>query len=304
MNPKYTSKLHSIVTILRWQIRRKFQNRTAPSSSSPVHPLDAFSQENCLVWHGHATVSLQFDQQHIIIDPVLNAIPFYKRFTPLPLEIQHITPDVILLTHAHYDHFDISSVRALMRNNPNLIIVTPKGFWRYLKKIIKKKQFVELDLWETTQLGGTSITLVPALHWSKRSPFDTNKALWGGYIIKNGNSCVYHSGDTAYGEHFKEIGERFEITEAFLPIGAYSPREIMKVNHTNPQEALTAACDLGTKIMIPIHYGTFALSDEPLDEPLQWFNELIQTNTYPFVPKVLEIGEVYFLSTNSTFKST
>jgi L-ascorbate metabolism protein UlaG (beta-lactamase superfamily) len=191
-----------------------------------------------------------------------------------------------------------------VHNKPNLTIVAPKGFWRYLKKIIKKEQFVELDLWETVTLGATTITLVPALHWSKRTPFDTNKALWGGYVIQNGDHCLYHSGDTAYGEHFKEIRERFEITEAFLPIGAYTPQEIMKVNHTNPPEALQACSDLGAKVMIPIHYGTFALSDEPLDEPLQWFNELIQTNTYPFVPKVLEIGEVYFLSVKSTVKST
>lgn len=304
MDQKYTSKLHGIVTILRWQIQRKFQKRSAPSSSSFVHLLGTFPQENCLIWHGHATVSLQFNRQHIIIDPVLNNIPFYKRFTELPLEAQHIIPDIIALTHAHYDHFDRSSVYALVHNNPNLTVVAPKGFWRYLKKIIKKEQFVELALWETTRIGQTSLTLVPALHWSRRSPFDTNKALWGGYVIQNGAHCVYHSGDTAYGEHFKEIGERFKITEAFLPIGAYAPREIMEVNHTNPPEALQACNDLGAKIMIPIHYGTFALSDEPLDEPLQWFNDLIQTNIYPFIPKVLEIGEVYFLSVKSTVKST
>jgi L-ascorbate metabolism protein UlaG (beta-lactamase superfamily) len=304
MDQKYTSKLHSIVTILRWQISRKFQKRPRFFSSLRVHKRETFPKENCLVWHGHATVSLQFDQQHIIIDPVLNNIPFYKRFTALPLETQHIIPNIIVLTHAHYDHFDKSSVYALVRNNPNLIIIAPKGFWRYLKKIIKKEQFVELDLWETTHIGQTSLTLVPSLHWSKRTPFDTNKALWGGYVIQNGEHCVYHSGDTAYGEHFREIGEKFDIDEAFLPIGAYAPSKIMKVNHTNPAEALDAATDLGAKIMIPIHYGTFALSDEPLDEPLQWFNRLSHTNDYPFIPKVLEIGEIYFLSVKSTVKST
>ena len=105
MNPKYTSKLHSLVTMLRWQISRKLEKRPQFFSSLSVHTKEVFPKENCLVWHGHATVSLQFDQQHIIIDPVLQNIPFYKRFTQLPLNIQEIVPNILLLTHAHYDHF-------------------------------------------------------------------------------------------------------------------------------------------------------------------------------------------------------
>jgi L-ascorbate metabolism protein UlaG (beta-lactamase superfamily) len=105
-----------------------------------------------------------------------------------------------------------------------------------------------------------------------------------------------HSGDTAIGDHFKEIGEKFEINEAFLPIGAYRPEAIMKHNHTNPPEALEACELLKAKTLIPIHYGTFRLSDEPLDEPLEWFNTLTRTNTYPFETKVLGVGEIYRLS--------
>jgi L-ascorbate metabolism protein UlaG (beta-lactamase superfamily) len=138
-----------------------------------------------------------------------------------------------------------------------------------------------------------TITLVPSQHWSRRTPFDTNKALWGGYIIQNETHCLYHSGDTAMGDHFKEIGDKFEIDEAFLPIGAYRPEEIMKHNHTNPPEALEACELLGAKTLIPIHYGTFQLSDEPLDEPLEWFEKLVSTHTYAFETKVLGVGEVY-----------
>ncbi len=153
-------------------------------------------------------------------------------------------------------------------------------------------------------IGGLFITLTPSRHWSKRTPFDTNKALWGGYVIQDETHCIYHSGDTAMGDHFKEIGEKFEIDEAFLPIGAYRPESIMKHNHTNPPEALEACALLGAKTLIPIHYGTFRLSDEPLDEPLEWFTQLVSTQPYPFKIKVLGIGEIYRLRETSTVKST
>lgn len=228
----------------------------------------------------------------------------YRRHTTLPIPPEKLYADMILLTHAHYDHFDKPSVLRLLKNNPNTVIVAPLGFWRYLKGHIGREKCVELKWWESLTIGEISITLTPSKHWSKRTPFDTNKALWGGYVIQERSHCIYHSGDTARGEHFKEIGEKFEIDEAFLPIGAYRPESIMKHNHTNPPEALEACSQLRAKTLIPIHYGTFRLSDEPLDEPIEWFTSLTKTHAYPFETKVLEIGEVYRFSTTSTFKST
>jgi len=152
--------------------------------------------------------------------------------------------------------------------------------------------------------GGLFITLVPSIHWSKRTPYDTNKALWGGYVVQNSSHTLYHAGDSAYGEHFKEIGEKFDIDEAFLPIGAYLPEEIMKHNHLNPPEAIRAGGDLRAKTVIPIHYGTFVLSDEPIDEPIEWFEKLIRSKTHPFDPRTLRAGEVYRFNAISTPKST
>jgi L-ascorbate metabolism protein UlaG (beta-lactamase superfamily) len=149
---------------------------------------------------------------------------------------------------------------------------------------------------------GLFITLTPSKHWSKRTPFDTNKALWGGYVIQNSEHTLYHAGDSSYGEHFKEIGEKFEIDEAFLPIGAYKPEAIMKENHLNPPEALQAASDLGAKTVIPIHYGTFILSDEPINEPIEWFERL--TALLPFRAQTLHVGDIYRFNTISTLKST
>ena len=228
----------------------------------------------------------------------------YQRHTAIPIPPEKLYADVILLTHAHYDHFDKPSVLILLKNNPDTVIVAPLGFWRYLKGHITREKYIELAWWESVTIGSLSITLTPSKHWSKRTPFDTNKALWGGYVIQEGTHCIYHSGDTAMGEHFKEIGGKFKINEAFLPIGAYRPESIMKHNHTNPPEALKACALLGAQTLIPIHYGTFRLSDEPLDEPIEWFTALTKTHKYPFDTKVLEIGEVYRFSTMSTFKST
>jgi len=111
--------------------------------------------------------------------------------------------------------------------------------------------------------------------------------------IQNTEHTLYHAGDSAYGEHFKEIREKFDIDEAFLPIGAYRPEKIMKQNHLNPPEALQEACDLGAKTVIPIHYGTFILSDEPISEPIEWFEKLTLSHSYPFCTKVLSAGEIY-----------
>lgn len=296
MNLTYTSPKISFMTILKWQLSKRFTAKDKSISSMSVQHRDKLPDGDYALWMGHATLWIGLNNKHIAIDPVLESIPMYTRHTVLPIPREKLHADVILLTHAHYDHFDKPSVLSLLKKNPACIIVAPAGFWRYLKGHIARERCFELEWWESVMIGGLFITLTPSKHWSKRTPFDTNKALWGGYVIQNKEQCIYHSGDTASGAHFKEIRERFEINEAFLPIGAYRPEEIMKHNHMNPPEALEACEQLGAKTLIPIHYGTFRLSDEPLDEPLEWFNTLTSANDYPFETKALEIGEIYRLN--------
>lgn len=293
MPHRYTSPRISFSTILKWQLRKSFQKKEPVACAIAIMRHENLPEGGYLLWTGHASVWLALQQTTIAIDPVLGNIPLYKRHTPLPIPKKQFRTDIILLTHAHYDHYDKASVDYLLNKNPDTIIVAPVGFWRYLKGKIARERCFELEWWESVMIGGLFITLVPAKHWSKRTPFDTNKALWGGYVIQNSDHTIYHSGDTAYGEHFKEIGERFDIDEAFLPIGAYRPEAIMKHNHTNPPEALHAAIDLRAKTLIPIHYGTFVLSDEPINEPREWFERLIREKPYPFNSKVLQIGEIY-----------
>lgn len=304
MRDRYTSPKISLRTVLQWQLSKRFSvsSRIEEPLSVEYHP--SLPQGEYALWLGHATVWAKLGGTTVAIDPVLGNIPMYRRQIPLPLPREELTADLILITHAHYDHFDKSSVLELLKRNPQTIIVAPLGFWRYVKGHIPRERCFELEWWESVMVAGLFITLAPARHWSKRTLFDTNKALWGGYVIQNSDHTVFHSGDSAYGEHFKEIGERFAIDEAFLPIGAYRPEIIMKHNHLNPPEAIRAFRDLGAATLIPIHYGTFRLSDEPLDEPLEWFSDLIRRGENLSAARILRIGEVYRFSTTSTFRST
>lgn len=304
MPSRYTSQKIPLAAILKWQLSKRFSPRSISYTPMPIEYHSTLPEGEYALWLGHATLWLCVNGTTVAIDPVLGDIPLYRRHTPIPLPKEVLKSDLILITHAHYDHFDKPSVLALLNNNPNAIIVAPIGFWRYVKGTIERERCFELEWWESVMISGLFITLTPAKHWSKRTPFDTNKALWGGYVIQTCNHCIYHSGDSAEGDHFKEIAARFDIDEAFLPIGAYRPESIMRHNHLNPPQAIQAAIDLKAKTMVPIHYGTFHLSDEPLNEPLEWFEQLIAADTYPFEAKVLQIGEVYRFNKMSTLTST
>jgi len=292
VNP-YTSPPLSPLMLLKWQIGKWFTLPSKAQNSLFVRYHKKLPRGEYALWLGHATVWIQLGGVTLCVDPVLGNIPFYPRRTPLPLETDTLRADVILITHAHYDHFDLPSLRYLLNRNPLSSVVAPVGFWRYLRNVVPKNQYHEVQWWEEARFGEVVVTLVPALHWSRRTPWDTNKALWGGYVIHHPNRTLYHSGDTAMGEHFREIGGKFHIDEAFLPIGAYRPKAIMKNNHINPLEALEACAMLGAKSLIPIHHGTFRLSDEAIDEPLRWFDRLVSVGDYPFVTRFLGIGEVY-----------
>ena len=296
MTENLTSPKTPFFKILRWQIGRWFSPKKSRLQTLPIVTHTQLPEGEYAMWIGHATLWLRLGETTVAIDPVLGNIPMHPRLTPLPLPKEQLKADVVLITHAHYDHYDKTTIKYMLSQNPDLIIVAPAGFWRYMKHLIDREQCFEMEWWESLMVGGLFITLVPAKHWSKRTLFDTNKALWGGYVIQNEEHTIYHSGDTAMGDHFKTIGDRFEIDEAFLPIGACKPEWIMKHNHINPPQALRAALDLGAQTLIPIHYGTFDLSDEPLNEPLEWFKECAAQDTSHLTTQILKIGEVYRLS--------
>ncbi|MDP3464584.1 MAG: MBL fold metallo-hydrolase, partial [Sulfuricurvum sp.] len=186
MAHRYTSSKLSFLTILKWQISKRFSLPPAPYSPMAIEYHDALPEGDYALWIGHATLWLSLGNTTVAIDPVLENIPMYRRHTSLPIPIEQLRADVILITHAHYDHFDKPSVLALLKNNPESIIVAPAGFWRYLKGHISREKCFELEWWKSVMIGELLITFTPSKHWSKRTPFDTNKALWGGYVIQKG----------------------------------------------------------------------------------------------------------------------
>ncbi len=304
MTDRYTSPKIALRTLLRWQLSRRFKAAPPPAKPLGIEYRQTLPEGEYALWLGHAAVWMNLGETTVAIDPVLGDITMFRRHTPLPLPRETLRADLILITHAHYDHFDKPSVRELLKRNPETTVVAPLGFWRYMRGAIARERCFELEWWESVMVGGLFITLTPARHWSKRTLLDTNKALWGGYVIQNSTHTVFHAGDTAYGDHFAQIAERFSIDEAFLPIGAYRPEAVMQHNHLNPPEAIQAFHDLGAATLIPIHYGTFRLSDEPLDEPIQWFGDLAGRMEHPDAARVLRIGEAYRFSTTSTERST
>jgi L-ascorbate metabolism protein UlaG (beta-lactamase superfamily) len=169
--------------------------------------------------------------------------------------------DAVLVSHNHYDHLDLPTVEQV-----GAPVVAGLGLERWFRD--RGLAATELGWWGSTKVGPVRVTFVPAQHWSRRGLLDTNRTLWGGFVVEGSGATVYHSGDTAYFGGFAEIGARFPaIDAALLPIGAYDPAWFMEPMHMNPEQALQAFVDLGARTFVAMHWGTFKLADEPLDEP-------------------------------------
>ena len=226
---------------------------------------------------GHASFFVQLGGRNVLIDP--NFAPWLfvlKRLRRPGLRVRDLPSiDLVLVTHAHFDHLHRPSLRAIVQNNleeygeaPAIIIPS------HVSDLISDLGFseiIELDWWKSSQHGNLSVTHVPSRHWGARILKDAQRG-YGGYVLKAGKHSVYHAGDTAYFSGFREIGRRLSPELALLPIGAYNPPQYRNV-HTNPADATRAFLDLKARWMVPMHYGTFRLSHEPVDEPLQLLDQ-------------------------------
>jgi L-ascorbate metabolism protein UlaG (beta-lactamase superfamily) len=222
-----------------------------------------------LTWIGHATWLVQLDGRSFLTDPVLgdSITGFIGRNVPPGIPLERLPRiDAALVSHNHYDHLDLPTLERL-----GAPVVAGLG----VSSILKKRKLFGTDLgwWQSTEVGGVRITFVPAQHFSQRGLADRNETLWGGFVIEGSSATVYHAGDTAFFAGFKQIGERLAIDAALLPIGAYDPRWFMKAAHVDPEEALQAFADLGAGTFLAMHWGTFKLADEPLDEPPRLLEE-------------------------------
>ncbi len=295
---KFTGRYDSssevnLLHILKWKLFNKLNFSKKKQNVIPLEveiSTEKLSQkEDFICWLSHASFLIQLGGKRILIDPVFTNIPFYKRQIKTPYSVDTLGEiDYLLISHVHYDHFDRKSLHAIASRTGKAIL--PLHMSKVLHKTAPNLEIKELDWYESYNDGSIQITFVPARHWGRRGIFDKNAVLWGGYVLSHKGKSIYFSGDSASGDHFKEIGKRFSIDYALLPIGAYKPEFIMKHNHMNPEEAFEAAKQLGAKKMIPMHYGTFKLTDEPLDEPLEWIKKIDKEN--PDKVKILKVGEV------------
>jgi L-ascorbate metabolism protein UlaG (beta-lactamase superfamily) len=222
------------------------------------------SGEPVAVWIGHATWALRLGGKLIVTDPVWSKAlsGVVPRLVAPGVALDEMPPvDIVLVTHDHRDHMDLPTL-AKLGDAPLYIVPTGNG------PRIKHPNVVELDWWQTHEVDGVAITLVPARHWSMREPWNKNATLWGGFVIRAREGTAYHSGDTALGEHFAEIAQRIgTIDWAMLPIGGYNPRWFMEPQHVDPVEAARGFEALGARNMLAMHWGTFRLTDEAVGEP-------------------------------------
>lgn len=261
----------SIGRVLRWMVldrvtgrRRRSPGRAAVPEVTPDvgalrnPPLEGLR----LTWLGHASFLVQGAGTSVLIDPVLGprvsgVIP---RNAGPGLRADQLPPiDAALVTHNHYDHLDLPTLREV-----GAPVISGLG----TRPNVRELPCTELGWWDRMHVGGLTVTFVPAQHWSRRGLGDTNESLWGGFVVENGDVRVYHAGDTAYFAGFQDIGRRFPgLDAALLPIGAYDPEWFMRSQHMTPGDAVQAFLDLGARRLVAMHWGTFKLTDEPLDEP-------------------------------------
>ncbi len=245
-----------------------------PRTGSTHQPQLVLAGQLGVTFIGHSSFFLQIGGQNVIVDPnFARWIFILKRLRQPGLNLRDLPPmGVVLVTHAHFDHLHRHSLRAIARQTrcqtgKAPVLVVPHHLFDLVSDL-GYKEIVELEWWSTHRQGPLEITAVPAKHWGARVLKDSHRG-YGGYVVRSGEHSVYHAGDTAYFSGFREIGERLSPELALLPIGAYHPESFRTV-HTSPADATRAFLDLKARWMIPMHYGTFKLSHEPIDEPLQF----------------------------------
>ena len=223
-----------------------------------------------ITWIGHASFLIQFPGLNLLVDPnFANWLFLLKRLRRAGLDIRDLpAADMVLLTHAHFDHFHKPTLRRLP--SPRIAVV-PWGVAE-LTRGLGFDRVIELEWWESFVRQGLQVTLLPAKHWGARTIGDHHRG-YGGFMIEHQGRRIYHAGDSAYFPGFKEIGSRCAPEIALLPIGAYHPEGMRNV-HLGPEDALNVFRDLGARWLVPMHYGTFRLSFEDMDEPPAKLREL------------------------------
>lgn len=273
---------------LRWTLNeRRERPQPAEHATSPQFPLatPAFPQragadEIVATWIGHSSFLVQLGGVNILVDPVwgerASPISFAgpKRHMPPGVAFDALPPiDLVVMSHDHYDHLDLYTVRRLLRQHPSAGWIAPMGVGAWLARRGAKVKG-ELDWWDSTTVGGVELTCIPAQHFSGRKINNRDTTLWCGWVMRSASHAILYAGDTGRHPEFESITERLgPFDAAFIPIGAYEPRWFMQPVHMAPEEAVNAYRDIVRAndgrpcTFVAMHWGTFKLTDEPLDEP-------------------------------------
>jgi L-ascorbate metabolism protein UlaG (beta-lactamase superfamily) len=268
--------LKSFWQVIKWKMTSTPEEwpEHLPNKHYPFRTLAPYEKVSA-TFINHATFLLQYQSITVLTDPVFSmrvspvtfAGPTRVRNPGIPFELLPKI-DVVVISHNHYDHLDIETIKKLDQKFHPLFLV-PLGDEKLLHKE-NIKNVRALDWWEEFRVKDVRFVFTPSQHWSARSLWDKNQCLWGSFMIDNGSEKTFFAGDTGFGSHFKEIKKRLGSPHlSLIPIGAYKPRWFMKFYHLNPEEAVLAHLALGSKKSIGMHFGTFQLTDEGIDEPLR-----------------------------------
>ena len=272
---------------LKWTFTNKKPELVAIDSSDEWKELDSGSTDY-MVWIGHAKYLINKDNLTILTDPVFSKRASPVRFAGPKRLIHPAIPidklpkiDVITVSHNHYDHLDLRSLKKIYKANPNAIFLVPKGDKRRLERR-GIENVIEFLWWEEIEIKGSKFTFTPVQHWSARGIADRNKSLWGGWFMNLKTETIYHAGDTGYSKDFIETKKRLGSPSiSLIPVGAYAPRWFMKTNHVNPPEAIQIAIDLESERNFGMHWGTFQLTDEEILEPPKLLKESLRDQGLP-----------------------
>ena len=291
----------SLSEVLKWSWSREEPKKEFIKTNENINLNSLKDREHYALWIGHSTFLINNGDLTILTDPIFSerASPLTfagpKRLIKPVIKIKDLPKvDVITISHNHYDHLDVNSLRKIQKKFPNVKILVPKGDLKLLRNYNLNNGF-EFLWWEAITLNNTKFIFTPAQHWSARGLRDRNKSLWGSWFIKTEEKNIFHAGDTGYSDDFIEIRNRLgPVDFAMIPIGAYDPQWFMSYSHVNPEEALNIAKDLDAKKSIGMHWGTFILTDEPVLEPRERLNKITnQTNVDFYTVTPGNIIEMY-----------
>jgi len=281
------------------KLKIEFPSNHVVEREKVLENLEKYKNDNYIAWIGHATFLIKLGNTTIITDPLFskNSGPLIfgpKRYVESAIKLNEIPKtDLFLLTHNHYDHLDYSTIRNFPHKKSKVLV--PLKLSKYFTRN-GFKDVNELDWYDEIKVNDLKVTFLPAVHWSKRTLTDTNKTLWGNFLIEYKDKKILFACDTGYGNIYKELGEKYgPIDLTFINIGAYDFRPMFEksVYHTNPEEALNIAQDLKSKKVIGMHWGTVVLSLEPIMEPPIRFKANAEKYGYKKEDAILfKIGEV------------